>query len=357
MNIFVLREEEDPEPPEQEQGQEEEEELTPEIEIPVLVSVSIPLYIAPDYIQEQRSREAAEIMNMTDNDIRYASFYIEDVKSEESEEEADSSIATEEEHAPEAAVDSGPSAAQKISNLRAKLNDVARGYHPRRSDSDFDGGAFFPMMFSNDLVFYPFNSQIQVGADRAVNTPGSSNEVVGREPLLGRLSSADCSDIQQVIIDRKSQLEKDRLTQLYRTSLADVASELWTPIVRKEGVDWEAFMELEMVERLRPQTVEISSKEDEGDAIMSEQFFTNRLKYAKEGTFDPISTIRLGDKEDGGPSSSSPTPKPLAFGKMHGGLCEINRPEYFYVRFSTIYTLKSEMMAYAYTMLSSLYLI
>jgi hypothetical protein len=297
----------------------------PIYEIPVAV-VSIPqVVVAPDYVTEQRKREGAEKFEMSLNDIRYESFHIDIDRSKDSGDEEEEVDADEEDSEDE---EFASSAAKRIFNLRKKLYDVARGHHSRRSD-DFDGAAFFPLAFSNDLVFYPFNAQAQADAERsvAVMTPGEERN----EPQFGRSprsAAADCSDIQQVVIDRKSQLEKDRLTQLYRTSLADVASENWTPMIRKEGVDWEAFMEQERVERLRPLTVEIQKKADEGDAIISKEFLLDRLKYAKEHTLDAMSTIRLGDKEDG---PASPTPMPLAFGKMHCGLCEISRPEYFYV--------------------------
>jgi hypothetical protein len=309
--------------------QEEEESLLEPIEEVPVVVVNIPqLDVAPVYVIEQRKKESAEKYAMSLNDISYDLCYVGKEDSGDDEEESNSG---DEE---ESIGDFASSAAKRIFNLRTKLNDVARSRHSRRSDED-DGGAFFPMMFSNDLVFYPFNAEAQAhDIDRAVTvkTPTEDrNELpFGRSP---RSAAADCSDIQRVIIDRKSQLEKDRLTQLYRTSLADVASENWTPMVRTEGVNWEAFMELEKIERLRPQTVEIKKKADENDAIISKEFFQARLKYAKENALDAISTIRIGDKEAG---PALPTPVPLSFGKMHNGLCEINRPEYFYVSCSII---------------------
>eukprot|EP00596_Hydrurales_sp_CCMP1899_P009725 CAMPEP_0119049162 /NCGR_PEP_ID=MMETSP1177-20130426/63174_1 /TAXON_ID=2985 /ORGANISM="Ochromonas sp, Strain CCMP1899" /LENGTH=1191 /DNA_ID=CAMNT_0007026049 /DNA_START=3076 /DNA_END=6651 /DNA_ORIENTATION=- len=313
--------------------QEEEESLPEPIEeVPVVVVVPQLDYVAPGYIVEQRKKEAAEKYAMSLNDISYDLCYIEKVEVEEDEEESSSEEGSEE----ESIGDFASSAAKRIFNLRTKLNDVSRSRHTRRSDDD--SGAFFPMMFSDDLVFYPFNAQgFQAQDVDRVVTVKTSNEgktpnedrnegPFGRSP---RSAAADCSDIQQVIVDRKSQLEKDRLTQLYRTSLADVASENWTPMVRTEGADWEAFMELEKTERLRPQTVEIKKQADENDAIISKEFFEARLKHVKDNALDGTSTIRIGDKEDG---PASPTPVPLSFGKMYRGLCEINQPEYFYVQ-------------------------
>ena len=197
-------------------------------------------------------------------------------------------------------------AQKRLQGLNARLDDVSRGYHPRRTEA-MSTGAFFSMMFSDDIVFQPFpplpifkdeNDEENKNKDEnKIEIDDSKNrykreslikniipENIPAEPSVEYRDASDSSDITNAITERKILLEKERLQQLYKTSLTEIPSENWTQIIRKEEVHWEKFMETEERKRESELIKEINGNLEKDDSIVGHEFFKNRLKIALNNT-------------------------------------------------------------------------
>lgn len=280
-------------------------------------------------------------------------------------------------------------AEKRIRILKKKLEEAKSGYHPRRNDEEMAGVAFFPMLFSDDLVYNPCSSSCgplvstQSGDDTdALGTVPDRNE--SPEARIESAPSADdFSDIRKVVDERKAQLLRERLLQLYKNSSTAITEE-WVSVVRKKGVDWESYMQQEKGSRLqqaqlgsgktrlrpkagtspRPITsanqlqspgplpgghvaaalavvaamnaaddsTSTSAKDDPGAVANAEEdeFFLRRIEDHEE---------RLRKAAAAGADSSdiaSPMPVALPFGKVISGICEIDVAMYFYVSRSSL---------------------
>ena len=188
----------------------------------------------------------------------------------------------------------------------------------------------------------------------------------------------DSSDIKKIVTDRKLELEKDRSQQLYRTSLMDVASDNWTNIVMARQINWEKFMEMEQIKRLKlsmkneneknglekegeEEEGEEEEEEEEKDRMINHQFSRKLLKKTKNSLINrenknngndeiddddddrnenlnyPKTSIfdlnRTGPQSgiDFKPLDAVPQPTPLPLGRVHFDCCPADTPHYYYV--------------------------
>jgi hypothetical protein len=227
-------------------------------------------------------------------------------------------------------------AENRLIALDAKLDAVQRGYHSRKSEK-LENSAFFPMIFSDDLAFCPFqnlsnfdkhNFQMidlaktreKLGVEKGVNSDDSDAEKLENdsdEENENESNPADSSDIAEIIKNRKIAIEKERLDHLYRTSSHDVSASNWTRIIKVQNIDWEKFMQKDG----RRKSLYINNEEHEklsGDCtdMTENSFYHDRIENEKFR----LDTENFREK-----------PIPLPFGKVIHGLCEINTPHYYYV--------------------------
>jgi hypothetical protein len=276
-------------------------------------------------------------------------------------------------------------AEKRIRILKQKLEEAKSGYHPRRNDEEMAGVAFFPMLFSDDLVYNPCASSC--GPLVYTQRRGDGSDLVAAAPHLdvsprslveSAPSADDFSDIRRVVDERKAKLQRERLLELYKNSSTAIADE-WVSVVRKKGVDWDTYMQQEKGSRVqqtladsgktrfrpkansspRPITsvnqlqsdgplpgghvaaalaaIEamnasdngtlMASKEDPGAIANAEEddFFLRRIEN-HENRLSKTAAVNSG-----GSDTAQPTPVPLPFGKVVSGICEIDAAMYFYV--------------------------
>jgi hypothetical protein len=227
-------------------------------------------------------------------------------------------------------------AENRLIALDAKLDAVQRGYHSRKSEKQ-ENSAFFPMIFSDDLAFCPFqnlsnfdkhNFQMidlaknreKLDVEKGENSDDSDaekNENVSDEENENDSNPADSSDIAEIIKNRKIAIEKERLDHLYRTSSHDVSASNWTQIIKVQDIDWEKFMQKEGLRKSFALNKEEHEKLLRVCTDMTENsFYHDRIENEKFR----LDTENFREK-----------PIPLPFGKVIHGLCEINTPHYYYV--------------------------
>ena len=236
----------------------------------------------------------------------------------------------EDENAPHAAAEN------RLIALDAKLDAVQRGYHSRKSEK-LENSAFFPMIFSDDLAFCPFqnlsnfdrhNYQMidlakcreKMSSEKDENSDdsdGEKHENESDDEDENETNPADSSDIVEIIKNRKIEIEKERLDHLYRTSSHDISSSNWTQIIKVQDIDWEKFMQKEGIRKSFYLDREEHGKQSGVYTDMTENsFYHDRIENEKFR----LDTENFREK-----------PIPLPFGKVIYGLCEINTPHYYYV--------------------------
>ena len=281
-------------------------------------------------------------------------------------------------------------AEKRIRFLKKKLEDAKSGYHPRRAAEEMAGVAFFPMLFSDDLIYNPCSATsgpLVVGngtGDYVTNTDGESNQAGSPRSLSDPvISAADFSDIRRVVQERKAMMNKERLQQLYKTS--SVTPDEWVSVVRKQGVDWEKYMDKEKDSRLQQALTGTGKKRSRPRAGLSPRPITSVAQLRSSGPLPgghvaaALASIALNAVEGDEPraskedldavanaeedeffmrrienherrlaqSASAPAglddpaaaaaaaaeikPTALPFGKVVTGICEIDAANYFYV--------------------------
>ena len=293
-----------------------------EIQLPEVV-------VEPDYFLDESYREAQETTDMIKNDVKYVYldlnlamkerfltakakqksiklekarsryFDLQEKENEDDSEDEEDEDEDDEEEIEKENLESNPySPAQKrLAKLTSKLDDVSRGFHPRRSEEN-DGSVFFPMLFSGDITYFPFpvlsNEGIEVDddgdeeerrrksllTDKYSRIRKSIPKIVIEKEVSPYRDAADCSDITARVTARKVQLENERLQQLYRTSHAEIPAENWTLILKRQEVNWEKFMIREQRSRTRFITEEIRNNNEKDNGIVGQEFFKSRLKNA-----------------------------------------------------------------------------
>ena len=279
-------------------------------------------------------------------------------------------------------------AEKRIRLLKKKLEEAKRGFHPRRVEDEMAGVAFFPMLFSDDLVYNPCESSLGplVVADQGssvgdVDDGGHDDDAdpYGREGGEREYkSAADFTDIRRVVQEHKAKLHRERLLQLYKTS-AGVPEE-WVSVMRKKGVDWDTFMDQEKKIRLQQALTGTGKIHSKPKVLTSPRPITKithlqspgplpgrhvvaaleqiTAMNVSEGAMTAPTTIaftglhadpdpeednfyllrienrerRLAEVADSSESwPVQPNLRPLPFGKVYSSICEIDVPQYFYV--------------------------
>ena len=275
-------------------------------------------------------------------------------------------------------------AEKRIRFLKKKLEDAKSGYHPRRVAEEMAGVAFFPMLFSDDLVYNPCSATsgpLVVGngiGDYVSNADGVSNQDGSPRLLEPDISATDFSDIRRFVQERKALMNKERLQQLYKTSSA--IPDEWISVVRKQGVDWEKYMDREKDSRLQHSLTGTGKTRSRPKAGLSPRPITSLAQLRSSGPLPgghvaaALATIALNVAEGDEPrtskedldavanaeedeffmrrienherrlaqNASEPAgfddltvvdrkPTALPFGKVVSGICEIDTANYFYV--------------------------
>jgi len=131
---------------------------------------------------------------------------------------------------------------------RMEVASLGNRNHPRKP-AELEGGAFFmPMLFGEDIVFDPFDSNIyeNSGAMHMGNMnrrDGDPTTDIDGDKVV--INNHDFSDVTEAV--RKSQAKDAAvlLKQLYNTSPVKGSTDDWTQVVRVDRVDWSAFFRME----------------------------------------------------------------------------------------------------------------
>jgi len=288
-------------------------------------------------------------------------------------------------------------AEKRIRLLKKKLEEAKRGYHPRRVEEEMAGVAFFPMLFSDDLVYNPCESSS--GPLVVANQGSDDNE---KDRLLSDddddddddnngadpsdrnggqreyKSAADFADIRRIVQEHKAMMHRERLLQLYKTSAA--VPEEWVSVMRKKGVDWDTFMDREKSTRLEQALTGTGKVRSKPKVVTSPRPITKITQLQSPGplpgghvaaALEQIAAMNASEGTTAAPATKASTtlhadvdaaeddfyalrienherrlaeladsndalpppadPRPLPFGRVYSGICEIDVPQYYYV--------------------------
>jgi hypothetical protein len=203
-------------------------------------------------------------------------------------------------------------------NIHNGISDVT--IHSRRDHS----GAFFPLMFSEDISWNPFASTAFNDSDLTFRI-SEQDQDGDQDDDADDASVSDFSDLSRLLKRRKKQLERDRLHQLYRNM--NIPAKDWTTLVTTSRVDWEAFFKSEGDARLSADELSATdnSLSDENKWLADR---LNNLRR-RQSTFTSVAGT--------GSFDADVEIRPLPFGHILKGVVEIGSPALFQVSLNHTY--------------------